>query len=92
MAKARIAAADPSLYLPLHSPERDPGKSAKPHKIAPFSGESRAGIYLIQGSLDPHKYASPSGICIGSTAAELTEMDMGWVHPWVGLGRILQHM
>jgi len=20
------------------------------------------------------------------------EMDMGWVHPWVGLGRIFQHM
>ena len=36
-------------------------------------------------------------IAILDTACDLgvvidPEMDMGWVHPWVGLGRIFQHM
>jgi len=31
----------------------------------------------------------PDDVALDGVAAD---MGMGWVHPWVGLGRIFQHM
>jgi len=35
---------------------------------------------------------SELNICLTIILAYNSETDMGWVHPWVGLGRIFQHM
>ena len=40
---------------------------------------------------EPYKMAEPIEMQFGVVDSR-AEMDMGWVHPWVGLDRIFQHM